>query len=61
MMNELVARVIVAERTEAGLRAARERQLIDASRRATPSVRRLRSSRSLWPIRGRPSGTAAAG
>jgi hypothetical protein len=62
MVNELVARVIVAGRTEAALRSARERQLIGTGGRPAPTVRRLRwSARSPWPIRGRPSGSAAAG
>jgi hypothetical protein len=62
MVNEVVASVIVAGRTEAALRAAAERQLIVADRSPTRDFWRPRwSGRSLWPIRGRPSGTAAAG
>jgi hypothetical protein len=46
MVNELVARAIVAGRTEAALRAANERQLIAvaAGRRPVPTVRRWRWS-----------------
>jgi len=57
MVNELVARVIVAERTEAAERAATQRRLIGAGRTPVPTVRRWRwPGRTVWPIRGRPSG-----
>ena len=56
MVNELVARVIVAGRTEAALRAARERQLIGTGGRPAPIVRRSRRTTSTrWPV-DRPGG-----
>jgi hypothetical protein len=62
MLNELVARAIVAERTEAALRAAQQRQWIVADRCPRQRSRRPRiSGRSIWPVRDRRSRTAAAG
>jgi hypothetical protein len=62
MVNELVARVIVAGRTETAVRAAEKRQLLVAGENPTRGIRWVRRPvRSVWPIRGRPSRTAAAG
>jgi hypothetical protein len=62
MVNELVARVIVAGRTETALRAAEQRRLLVAGRKPARGIRRVRRPvRSVWSIRGRPSGTAPAG